>query len=63
VGARSPPSAAKFGAVAVLNWKTGAAAHAAQNLSQTGNSAVGVARSPKLSAGRMQQSKSGGALQ
>ena len=46
VGARSPLSAVKFGAVAVLNWKTGPAAHASQDLSQSGNSAVAVARSP-----------------
>jgi len=48
VGARSSARAAKFGAVAVRKFKTGVAAHAAQNLSQVRNSSVAVARSPKV---------------
>ena len=63
LGARCPPTAANFCAMAVRKFKTGAAAHAAQKLSQSGNRIVAVARKSKGSAVRMQQLKSGGTLQ
>ena len=63
LGACSPSNAASFSAVAVRKFKTGAAAHAAQKLSQSGNRIVAVARKSKVSAVRMQQLKSGGTLQ
>ena len=63
LGARSPPNAANFCAVAARKFKTGAVAHAAQKLSQSGNRIVALARKSKVSAVRMQQLKSGGALQ
>jgi len=63
LGARNPAVAAKFGAVAAREFKTGAAAHAAQNLSQAGNSSVAVAHKSIVSAVRMQQLKSCGKLQ